>query len=134
MPYFDQLFERLPNGQYREREKPIAPDPNGVRFCRSEKTGKICVMFSISWSEAVRTGMVTFKPRDTQASASPMLSKFQTWEQGKWPAEFGLVGGNWGELPKTADENYRFLYGAGWQATFNESQKVEPLGARVVLL
>lgn len=128
MPYFDQLFERLPNGQYREREKPIAPDPNGVRFCRSEKTGKICVMLSISWSEAVRTGLVTFEPRDTQASASPMLSKFQTWEQGKWPAEFGLVGGNWGELPKTADENHWLMYGyeTGLRASWGEPKMINP--------
>lgn len=41
---FDQLFEKLPSGKYREREKPVAINwRNSIQFYRSPKTGKICV-------------------------------------------------------------------------------------------
>jgi len=104
MPYFDQLFERLPNGSYRERTKPVAPDPNGHRFVRSEKTGRICVSYLIpitvvdsawkvpnTWS---RSGLINIDLTETS---------------------FLFGGGNWGNLPKITDSHN---YG-GWDAFWN---------------
>ena len=44
---FDQLFEKLPNGQYRERDKPVPMLSIDHRydFFRDKKTGKIVVLY-----------------------------------------------------------------------------------------
>lgn len=58
--YFDQLFEKLPNGSYRERPKPVAPLDIYHRhdFVRSERTGRICVVYPAkTWGDMVRLGM-----------------------------------------------------------------------------
>lgn len=44
MPYFDQLFERLPNGSYRERSTRAPLDSLANRYFRNKKTGKITVV------------------------------------------------------------------------------------------
>lgn len=60
---FDQLFEKMPNGQYRERDKPAPPlDPfHRHDYFWSPTTGRLCVMYpAISWDDAIRRGIVTF--------------------------------------------------------------------------
>lgn len=59
---FDQLFEKLPDGTYRERKTPapILGIEHRHDFFRSPNTGRICVLYpAMSWKEAIACGFVT---------------------------------------------------------------------------
>lgn len=114
MPYFDQLFERLPNGSYRERAKPIAPDPNGYRFIRSQETGRICICYLVpititesSWKVPVEWGRTDLINVDSSGLGF-------------------LFGGNWGNLPKATDEHYLGEWSASW-----DNPTTDPIGGRM---
>lgn len=74
---FDQLFEKLPNGSYRERETPAPMLGIDHRhdFFRSPTTGRICVLYpAMSWDDLVRYGHAIITDDPTPP----------------------LLGGNWG--------------------------------------
>lgn len=91
---FDQLFEKMPNGSYRERPKPVAPPDIFHRhdFVRSGRTGRIIVVYpAISWDDAIKRGWVTFEPL---ASGDWFYGPRLNWSFGfQSPEEVGAVWG-----------------------------------------
>lgn len=101
---FDQLFEKLPNGSYRERPKPVAPLDIYHRhdFVRSERTGRICVVYpAMTWGDMVRLGMAKIGS-SCHEPGKPLLGG--NWFYGtriNW--SYGLqspddVGARWGDV------------------------------------
>lgn len=76
--YFNQLFEKLPNGQYRERDKPAPLDPDRNWYFRDGETGKIKIMYSVSVS-------IEFLEFDTSAKKEPIdWFSLGNWTGGSW--------------------------------------------------
>lgn len=73
--YFNQLFEKLPNGQYREREKPAPLDEDRNFYFKDSETGKIKIMYMVSVS-------IEFFERDTSAKNEPI----DWFSLGRWPS------------------------------------------------
>lgn len=100
---FNQLFERLPNGRYRERDKPAPPLGVDHRhdFFRSPHTGRICVLYpAMSLSEAVLHGWASIKTpvRDRVCPGSRLTDTAYGTFDPKEGLSFGLRGGRWGEV------------------------------------
>lgn len=104
---FDQLFEKMPNGSFRERDKPAPPDPCRNIYVRDSETGKIRALRIVQLSHGV-TGL----DQDTE------------YGNIDWFANSPIYGGSWESLPKTNQEAADLL---GWRSSWAPT---ETTGAR----
>lgn len=95
---FDQLFERMPNGAFRERDKPAPLDPCCNIYVRHSGTGKIRALRVVPLCAEVRE-------LDPNAKSEPF----------DWFANSPIYGGAWDCLPKTNQEAADLL---GWRSNW----------------
>ena len=115
---FDQLFEKLPNGSYRERPKPVPRLSIDHRhdYFWSPTTGRLCVLYP-----AQRLEWWNFKNMETEQKTrvattneevAALMMQMDTGQE-----SVGLLGGNWLYGPRI---NWSFglqspeAVGAGW--------------------
>lgn len=111
MPYFDQLFERLPNGSYRERSTRAPLDSLTNRYFRNKKTGKVTVVETRLFHPP---GSVDFKMAVCDSGYDDELIDIDAGHR------LSLTGGNW--MHGSVIDSTRFpgwLWGSSTIASWN---------------
>lgn len=123
MPYFDQLFERLPNGTYREREKllPKLDASHCNDYFWHPKTGKLCILYApvrVTFSElpAIDPNKWGRMTEEEFLKLMPGLSGYADSNAPRW-----LWGGS---------ANYQELYES---ISWRSSSGGQPPGQRIAL-
>lgn len=91
---FDQLFEKLPNGRYRERDKPVPKLDVFHRhdFFRSPHTGRICVLYPAIGVQPNNSGVGSTV--EMQGMRLPTTAEFLAICHAKL-LDPPIMGGNW---------------------------------------